>query len=288
MPLQHCPLQHCVTTPDTPKRHLRELPSIRAVVILLWLATSVETAGLTPIHLGAPRAFDGVRPFLDSYGRERLFHGTNAVVKGPPWVPMTAMYDEDLSMVAKDFEALMAQGVNAIRLGVMWSGVEPSQGKYNESYLDEVDKIVQTAAAHGVYTLLDMHQDGTPRSMVFPEVDRALGVVRHAEHDGRVLPGLSEYFCGEGVPTWAVRQTLDFHNRSQYNRAFPAPYDTLNDVTDFFDEPALPGTPRLPTRQACATKKKGPGWYGIASLGGLQPYGLPENYGPSAHEPLKF
>ena len=159
-----------------PKRHLRELPSIRAVVISLWLATTVETAGLTPIHLGAPRALDGVRPFLDSYGRERLFHGTNAVVKGPPWVPMTAVYDEDLSMVAKDFEALMAQGVNALRLGVMWSGVEPSQGKYNESYLDEVDKIVQTAAAHGVYTLLDMHQDGTPRARWYSQRSTAHSV----------------------------------------------------------------------------------------------------------------
>jgi hypothetical protein len=243
---------------------------MREALLLLWLATAM-TDGIPPIHLGAPRELDGVRPFLDSYGRERLFHGTNAVVKGPPWVPMTSVYDKDLSMVTEDFEALKAQGANALRLGVMWPGLEPSRGEYNESYLDEVDTIVKAAAAHGVYTLLDMHQDGRLEHASA----RAHFAQARQQRDGLLRAGLSEYFCGEGIPTWAVRQTPDFHNRSQHNRPFPAPYDTLNNETDFFDEPALPGTPRLPTRQACRTKNKGPGWYGGASGGGSNHADIP-------------
>merc|ERR1719503_247419 len=114
--------------------------------------------------------------FVDSAGRERLFHGTNAVVKGPPYHPDGRSFSTDISMAKEDFEWMQRLGLNVLRLGVLWAGVEPIQGQYNETYLDELEFIVNTAAEHGVYTFLDMHQDG-----------------------------LSEYFCGEGVPGWAVR-----------------------------------------------------------------------------------
>ena len=49
---------------------------------------------------------------------------------------------------------LKSWGMNAIRLGVMWPGVEPSEGKYNYTYLSEMDRIVRLAGQYGIYTLV--------------------------------------------------------------------------------------------------------------------------------------
>jgi len=155
-----------------------------------------------------------------------LFHGTNAVVKGPPWLPDISSFSTDISIAEEDFQWMQKLGLNMLRLGVMWPGVEPTRGHYNESYLDGIERIVDLAAKHGVWTLLDMHQDG-----------------------------LSEYFCGEGIPTWAVVE------RSTGLFAFPAPYDHFDTATDFYTEERLPDSPRLPTRKACDTHNLGPGWH---------------------------
>jgi len=57
-------------------------------------------------------------------------------------------------MVEQDFEIMESLGLNVLRLGTMWPGIEPTRGSYNESYIRELATIVQTAAKHGVYTLL--------------------------------------------------------------------------------------------------------------------------------------
>ncbi len=52
-------------------------------------------------------------------------------------------------------------GFNALRLGVMWPGVEPGvRGKYNATYLEVMRNITQMLARHGIVTLLDAHQGG--------------------------------------------------------------------------------------------------------------------------------
>ena len=50
-------------------------------------------------------------------------------------------------------------GMNCMRLGVIWDGVEPEPGNYDDKYLDGVAQRVQWATAHGIYVFLDMHQD---------------------------------------------------------------------------------------------------------------------------------
>ena len=42
-------------------------------------------------------------------------------------------------------------GINVIRLGVMWPGLEPVRRQYNHSYLDAVQSIVREAASYGIY-----------------------------------------------------------------------------------------------------------------------------------------
>ena len=82
------------------------------IVLLAVLRTS----------LGSFRS-SATTPFIyDEYGRIRIFHGTNLVQKGFPWYPETLLdYDNILK--------LKKWGFNTIRLGVMWTGVNPDKGK---------------------------------------------------------------------------------------------------------------------------------------------------------------
>ena len=59
----------------------------------------------------------GERTFVDADGREVFFHGVNAIVKGPPWIPSTDVWDGETSLTDKDFDDLQSLGLNVIRLG---------------------------------------------------------------------------------------------------------------------------------------------------------------------------
>lgn len=90
--------------------------------------------------------------FIDSYGRQVIFSGINKVNKDS----QKNYLDNDTS---ETFNQFSKWGLNCVRLGVIWAGVEPEPGKYNEKYLDKLEKQVNWAAQNGIYVLLDMHQD---------------------------------------------------------------------------------------------------------------------------------
>lgn len=92
------------------------------------------------------------RAFIDPEGREILLHGMSVINKSPK--------DRYQSWHGPEqFAQLRDWGMNSIRLGIFWDGVEPEPGKYDDSYLQEVDKRVAWAKANGLYVILDMHQD---------------------------------------------------------------------------------------------------------------------------------
>mmetsp|Transcript_14340 Transcript_14340/g.22349 ORF Transcript_14340/g.22349 Transcript_14340/m.22349 type:complete len:524 (-) Transcript_14340:51-1622(-) len=129
-----------------------------------------------PHPIGLKLRSNGMRIFVEkSTGREMFFHGTNAIVKGPPYIPYTEHWDIDISLTKKDYNMMDELGLNVIRLGTMWSGTEPEKGQFNETYIEALKNITVAAGEFGIYSLLDMHQD------VF-----------------------SETFCGEGIPSWTV------------------------------------------------------------------------------------
>lgn len=90
--------------------------------------------------------------FVDSNGREVIFSGINFISKDPEenFIPPQ---NHEL------FHSFKKWGFNCIRLGVIWAGLEPEPGVYNESYLLEIDKRIQWAGDNGIYLFLDMHQD---------------------------------------------------------------------------------------------------------------------------------
>lgn len=118
-------------------------------------------------------------------GQVVILHGVNEVYKIAPYDPAASGFNED------DAEFLATNGFNVVRLGVIWAAVEPQPGVYDTAYLASLKQTVQMLADHGIYTLLDMHQDL-----------------------------YSSTFAGEGAPEWAT-QTGGLPNQ---NFGFPGSY----------------------------------------------------------------
>ncbi|CDS08592.1 hypothetical protein LRAMOSA09953 [Lichtheimia ramosa] len=113
---------------------------------------------------------------LDEFGRTRFFHGTNVVMKEPPWYRPAEWVPGVSSFGTKDVENMYDLGLNVVRLGHHWAGAEPIRGEYNETFLDIMKKQTKLAEDHGLYVLVDVHQDVLARQL-----------------------------CGHGVPDWFVK-----------------------------------------------------------------------------------
>lgn len=89
----------------------------------------------------------------NSQGQVVILHGVNMVYKVPPYEPSASGFSDD------DAQFLADNGFNVVRLGINWAAVEPKPGVYDDEYLASIQQTVQTLNAHGVYVILDMHQD---------------------------------------------------------------------------------------------------------------------------------
>jgi endoglycosylceramidase len=106
--------------------------------------------------------------FIDAEGREIILHGVNIEDKSKQHNYLSWHGSEE-------FTKMRQWGFNCIRLVIIWDGIEPKPGIYNDEYLAGIDKRIQWAKENGIYVLLDMHQD------LF-----------------------SAKFGGDGAPSWAV------------------------------------------------------------------------------------
>ena len=117
------------------------------------LATLLQAAAVlatTSKPLEKIRARDGW--LVDGDGRVRLFHGFNSVRKEPPWF-------DDAILNKTRLKRYREWGFNVVRLGAMWSGFEPEEGRFNATYERTLENIVHRLAEHEMYVILDMHQD---------------------------------------------------------------------------------------------------------------------------------
>ena len=154
--------------------------AVWCVLLCCWCcSTSVSGASAASLPWITASEDD---PFLhDETGAIRVLHGVNHVHKAFPWYPAALL---NTTYVAE----MAAVGVTAVRVGFMWSGAEPSQGRFNMTYFGVIDQIIDNLANQGIYTLLDVHQDG-----------------------------FSSKFClYDGIPLWVA-------NRSEPRRQFPWP-----------------------------------------------------------------
>lgn len=127
---------------------------------------------------------DGLK-IRDAYGRERIFRGMNMCYKMPHLSAEKLLGFMDSKRFQKWIEKADNQGVNIIRFGLTWSALEPKEGKYDDELIEAVGKFFKILSEHGIYVMLDMHQDL-----------------------------YSSYFHGDGMPKWAVNK--EYSNPKQY------------------------------------------------------------------------
>ncbi len=117
-----------------------------------WVVGVLIALAGTPPAAAQPYGHAG-RWITDPAGRVLLISGVNMVFKQPPYTPQAAGFDAD------DAQFLSDNGIDAVRVGVIWKAVEPEPGRYDDGYLASIRRTVDLLAAHGVASLLDMHQD---------------------------------------------------------------------------------------------------------------------------------
>jgi endoglycosylceramidase len=145
-----------------------------------------EAASLRPLH--AVRG-DGAR-ILDDQGRQVLLRGVNLNSLGDYYQP-NAAYPQVIPVTDADWGRMAANGFDVVRLIVHWSLLEPTRGTIDQGYLDRIQAAVTAAAAHGLYTVIDMHQDAWSKG-----VDTPAGVT---------CPAGTEPNNGwDGAPAWAT------------------------------------------------------------------------------------
>jgi endoglycosylceramidase len=90
--------------------------------------------------------------FIDPQGRHVILHGINLVNK-----------DSQQGYIGtegpSEFSTFRSWGFNCLRLGVIWDGLEPEPGIFDETYLRKLDQQIAWAKQNSLYVFLDMHQD---------------------------------------------------------------------------------------------------------------------------------
>ena len=205
------------------------------------LAAALSCSGKHDFEKAREKYFTPVHTDLtyikDDYGRYVQLHGVN--VSGSTKVPATT---DPVSYVGKPFsledadlyfDLLSDLGFNAIRLLVIWEAIEPeARGVYDEDYLDFIEGIVERADAHGIYVLMDMHQDIFSRHLLVKYNDRP----RYHDESGAWVepePGslesmllalvpdetgaYTERVAGDGAPRWVIETCLPEKNLDSPN-----------------------------------------------------------------------
>src|SRR3990167_1634082 len=152
----------------------RQLSTATLLVVLLAVSVSAGKLKVDPVN----------RRFVDSAGNTKVFHVVNVAYKISPYLPPNIdTFDFDNSFADEDAVKLKAWGMNVVRLTMYWEAIEPVRGKYNQDYINRIQKIVDICRRHGLAIYLDLHQDVANR-----------------------------HYCGEGMPDWAIRPHTEWRS----------------------------------------------------------------------------
>ena len=121
---------------------------------LVDLPGAADAVSVAPPDVVGPLRVRGA-DLVDAAGRVVQIHGVNSVAKSAPFVTPA----EDGGLGPADLAALDRDGFNGVRLGVWPAALMPEPGRVDEAYLDRVRATVDALAAHGIWVLLDLHQD---------------------------------------------------------------------------------------------------------------------------------
>src|ERR1700749_1995085 len=122
---------------------------MRAALLALILATVGCFAGAT-LAAAAPKLPLGHagRWITDAGGRVVVMHGANLVYKVAPFYPSAGPFGPS------DAAYLRSLGFTAVRVGVLWEGLEPQPGVYDDAYLNRIAATVNLLRRYGIVSIL--------------------------------------------------------------------------------------------------------------------------------------
>jgi endoglycosylceramidase len=125
---------------------------------LIALPATGEVGAGTPTDHGPTGDLGHVgRWLVDAQGRVVQLHGVNMVSKWPAEDPLTPA---EVGFGADDAAFIREQGLNVVRLGVVFGAVMPEPGVIDEEYVASIAETVRVLGDEGIYVQLDFHQDG--------------------------------------------------------------------------------------------------------------------------------
>ncbi|WP_421119192.1 glycoside hydrolase family 5 protein [Aquihabitans daechungensis] len=189
--------------------------------------STTAPTGADPLEL-LPLSTSEDRRIVDADGRDVLLRGANVNSLGEYWQGVPSI-DATIPVSAEDWDTMAAHGFSVIRLLVTWSRVEPTKGDIDEDYLAEVDEYVQAAADHGMYSVIDMHQDAYTSFL-------------STEDPAECEPGTTPAKGWDGAPEWAVLSDglstclagTDRNSSPAVNRAWNHFYDDTDGIRTAF------------------------------------------------------
>jgi endoglycosylceramidase len=174
-----------------------------------------------------PLSTSSDRRIVDDQGRDVLLRGANVNSLGEYWQGVPSI-PATIALTPADWDSMAAHGFSVIRLLISWSRVEPTRGVFDQAYLDQVDAYVRAAAAHGIYSVIDMHQDAYTATIA--TTDPSL-----------CGTGTSPAKGWDGAPAWATLTdglstcvTGDRNSSPAVNRAWNNFYDNVDGIRDEF------------------------------------------------------
>ena len=172
--------------------------ALAAVLVWSW-SGSARASSSSPVTTGpvAPVSAPGGSFLRDAHGRVVLMHGVDLMYKLPPYEIVTSGAGVNV-LTNAEAASIASDGFDVVRLGILWKGLEPGTAPMNDpaictpgkpkaagpgqfdltifnAYMTKLEQTISLLARHGIYSLVDMHQDS-----------------------------MNEVFAGEGFPDWAV------------------------------------------------------------------------------------
>lgn len=161
---------------------------------------------LLPLHLARPA---GATPVVaDNAGRQVLLRGINVNALGQ-YAAVDRRLPTVVPLTEAQVAAIAADGFDSVRLLVSWSRLEPRRGAFDAAYVAQVRQAVGWFGRHGMYVVLDMHQD-------------AWGVAVGAGPHETCPPGLDPAIGWDGAPAWATLSDGLPHCQARQRELSPA------------------------------------------------------------------
>ncbi|MFJ6417274.1 cellulase family glycosylhydrolase [Paeniglutamicibacter sp. NPDC091659] len=139
---------------------------IAASAAIISLGATLLVPGFTPA-VAAPEKVSPPAGFLraegsritDGKGNQVLLRGVNVNQLVDFYQPRSEV-PATRPLTEGDYAGIAAQGFNVVRLNISWSALEPERGSLDPAYLEQITDAVDWVKIHGIYTVLDTHQDG--------------------------------------------------------------------------------------------------------------------------------